>query len=150
MKKIVLLVAAISFVAVSCKKEDASSKVKENTETTTSQNEVESAPKAGFAVAKFDKSEHDFGDMVQGTKGETEFTITNTGTSDLVIVDASASCGCTVPEYPKTPIKPGASEKIKVVFSANSVGLQNKTVTIKANTENASELLNIKANVIAK
>ncbi len=157
MKKLVLVAVAASFAFVSCKKEDASSRIKEGETTTTQTTQNTTAPaegqtatttpQGGFAVAKFDKMEHDFGNLKKGSKGETEFTITNTGTSDLVIVDAHASCGCTVPEYPKTPIKPGASEKIKVAFSANSPGLQNKTVTIKANTENGQELLKIKANV---
>lgn len=140
MRKLVFFAATLSLAVVSCKKEDASSKIENSAAT-------ENAETKGFAVAKFDKTEHNFGDLKKGQKATTEFTITNTGTSDLVIVDAHASCGCTVPEYPKTPIKPGESAPIEVVFSANSVGMQNKTVTIKANTENTNELLTIKANV---
>ena len=63
-------------------------------------------------VMTFDRTIHDFGTIQEGERVETLFTFTNTGKSDLVIVDARGSCGCTVPEYPKnTPIAPGAKDK---------------------------------------
>jgi len=76
---------------------------------------------------------------------EHTFNFTNTGASNLIITDASASCGCTVPSYPETPIYSGASGSITVKFnSANKSGEQNKTITISANTENGTERLKIK------
>lgn len=166
MKKITLLAFAVALTVVSCKKEDASSRIQdENVKTAEAPNgQTENTPVAdpnaantpstdatvsqdGAPVATFDKTVHDFGNLKKGTKGETEFTVKNTGNVDLVIIDAKASCGCTVPEYPKTPIKPGQSEKIKVVFSANSPGTQSKTVTLTTNTQAKQELLTIKANV---
>ncbi len=152
MKKVLFGALALSLAFVSCKKENASEKIDETAAQATEH--VNNAVPAnvdttitGDAVAKFDKTEHDFGDLKKGSLGETEFTVTNEGKSDLVITEAKASCGCTVPEYPKAPIKPGESAKIKVVFNANSVGVQNKTVTVKANTQTGQELLRIKANV---
>lgn len=102
-------------------------------------------------VMTFDKSIHDFGTIQEGERVETIFTFTNTGKSDLVIVDARGSCGCTVPEYPKnTPIAPGASGKIRVSFdSSNKPNLQQKTVTISANTDSGRETIRIKAMVQA-
>lgn len=85
--------------------------------------------------------------MKKGDKAEVEFEIRNEGNVDLVIIDAKASCGCTVPEKPSEPIKPGASAKMKVVFSATSAGLQSKNVTLTTNTEAGSEILTVKANV---
>jgi|TARA_B110000285_G_C15131313_1_gene623783 hypothetical protein len=97
----------------------------------------------------FDKTEHDFGTINEGEKVITEFNFTNTGTEDLIIVDARGSCGCTVPEYPKnTPIAPGASGKIMVSFdSSNKPGIQQKSVTLSANTSSGREMLRIKSNV---
>lgn len=153
-----MAIASVAFV--SCKKsEDASSKI--NTDNVAAQNEMtvgatSETPEAvnaattsqeGTPVATFKAAEHDFGKVKKGSKNETVFTVTNTGDADLVIINASASCGCTVPEYQKTPIKPGQSSDIKVVFSANSVGAQSKTVTLTTNTANSSELLTVKANV---
>lgn len=102
-------------------------------------------------VMTFDKTIHDFGNIQEGERVETIFTFTNTGKSDLVIVDARGSCGCTVPEYPKnTPIAPGATGSIRVSFdSSNKPNLQQKTVTISANTDSGRETIRIKAMVQA-
>ncbi len=102
-------------------------------------------------VMTFDKTIHDFGTIQEGERVETLFTFTNTGKSDLVISDARGSCGCTVPEYPKnTAIAPGATGKIRVSFdSSNKPNLQQKTVTISANTDSGRETIRIKAMVQA-
>ena len=77
---------------------------------------------------------------------------TNVGKSNLIISDASGSCGCTVPDYPKnTPIKPGESGKIVVKFdSSNRPGMQRKAVTLITNTSKGKHILNIKSIVIPK
>ena len=87
----------------------------------------------------------------EGERVETIFTFTNTGKADLIIQDARGSCGCTVPEYPKNvPIAPGDSGKIRVSFdSSNKPNLQQKTVTITANTDSGRETIRIKAMVTA-
>ena len=99
----------------------------------------------------FDKTVHDFGNIQEGQRVETLFTFTNTGKSDLVISDARGSCGCTVPEYPKnTPIAPGATGQIRVSFdSSNKPNMQQKTVTISANTDTGRETIQIRAMVQA-
>ena len=102
-------------------------------------------------IMSFDKTLHDFGTIQEGETVETTFTFTNSGKSDLIIVDARGSCGCTVPEYPKnTPIPPGESGKIRVSFdSSNKPNMQQKTVTISANTDSGRETIRIKALVQA-
>lgn len=102
-------------------------------------------------VMTFDKTIHDFGTIQEGERVETLFTFTNTGKSDLVISDARGSCGCTVPEYPKnTAIAPGGTGQIRVSFdSSNKPNLQQKTVTISANTDSGRETIRIKAMVQA-
>lgn len=111
----------------------------------------------GFAQAQvagakieFDKLEHDYGTIDQGANGTTEFRFTNTGTEPLIISNAKGSCGCTVPEWPKEPIAPGASAAIKVKYDTKRVGPISKTVTITSNAvENATALLKIKGTVNA-
>ncbi|WP_196884879.1 DUF1573 domain-containing protein [Aureivirga sp. CE67] len=100
-------------------------------------------------VIKFEKTEHDFGDIKEGDKVETEFKFTNTGKSDLIISNAKGSCGCTVPDYPKgKAIKPGEEGVIKVLFNSNGKpNRQTKTVTLTTNTAKGKELIKIKANV---
>lgn len=99
------------------------------------------------AVA-FEELEHDFGVIDQNSTNPKIFTFTNTGDEPLIISDAKGSCGCTVPDYPRQPIQPGETGEINVVYKPGSqVNQQTKTVTITANTEPATTVLRIKANV---
>jgi len=86
-------------------------------------------------VMKFEKDIRDFGKIKTGDKVSADFKFTNTGKSPLIITDGTASCGCTRPEWPKTPIKPGDKGIIHVTFSSiGKLGLQDKLITITANT----------------
>ena len=97
---------------------------------------------------KFAEVNHNFGKIQQDTKNTKIFTFTNTGSEPLIIENAVGSCGCTVPKFPKEPIKPGATGKIEVVYSpGKQEGAQTKTVTITANTNPISTTLNISAEV---
>jgi hypothetical protein len=97
---------------------------------------------------EFDKLEHDFGMIEANAKVETEFIVKNVGEVDLLISNATATCGCTVPDYPKQPLKPGESAPIKVTFDpSGKSGIQSKTVTLTTNTENGTETFTIKADV---
>jgi hypothetical protein len=99
----------------------------------------------------FTSNEYNFGDIVQGEVVEHEFEFTNSGSNDLIIGSAKPSCGCTVPDYPKKPLRPGEKGKIKVKFdSANKIGPQNKTVEISANTQPNVHTLYIKGNILGE
>lgn len=83
----------------------------------------------------FEKPLHNFGTINQGDKVTHDFVFKNTGKSPLIIIDAKASCGCTVPSIPDTPIAPGEKGSIKVVFdSKGKFDKQSKTIRISANT----------------
>ncbi len=143
-----LIAFMVSFLLTSCET-DPSKKIKEqNVELT-----KERLKNTGdFPVIEFDKNNHDFGEIQEGEIAETEFRFTNVGKSDLIISDASGSCGCTVPDYPKnSPIKPGESGKIIVKFDSNNrPGMQRKAVTLITNTSKGKQILNIKSIVIPK
>jgi hypothetical protein len=144
MKLIPVIAISTLFLVASCK-ENASSKITEADMKVA--NEV-SATSGKLPVLEFDKTVHDFGNINEGEKVTTEFILKNTGEADLVIVSAVGSCGCTVPEPPKEPIKPGESAPIKVTFdSTGKPGQQEKTVTITSNTANGKETCKIMANV---
>lgn len=100
-------------------------------------------------VIKFDMAEHDFGKIIAGEKVTFNFRFKNTGNADLLITKVSASCGCTAPSYPTTPIAPGKEGVIGVAFnSENRNGFQNKTVTVLTNTVPNTTTLRIKAQVM--
>lgn len=99
-------------------------------------------------VFAFDTDNHEFGVIEQGEKVSYAFKFKNSGNAPLVISSASASCGCTVPEYTKTPIAPGEEGFINVTFdSAGKSGMTSKTVTIIANTIPNTKVLTISADI---
>ena len=80
------------------------------------------------------ESNVDLGTIKYGEKAVTTVKIKNTGTKDLIISKADASCGCTVPSWPKTPIKPGESADMTVEYKTTTTpGAFSKTVTINSN-----------------
>tara|TARA_R110002050_G_scaffold80768_1_gene172716 strand:- start:24040 stop:24585 length:546 start_codon:yes stop_codon:yes gene_type:complete len=96
----------------------------------------------------FEEMSHDFGNIDQDSENKYTFKFTNTGDKPLIIETATGSCGCTIPEFPREPIAPGATSEIKVVYKpGKQKGLQNKTVTVIANTQPKDTRLNITANV---
>ena len=143
-----IIAFAISFSITSCDS-DPSKKIKEENVKST-KDRLDNA--TDFPEIKFEKLNHDFGEIQEGVLAETVFTFTNVGNSDLIISNASGSCGCTVPDYPKdTPIKPGEGGSINVKFdSSNRPGLQRKAVTLITNTAKGKQILNIKSIVIPK
>ena len=84
---------------------------------------------------EFKQLKHDFGTIEEdGGPVSCEFSYTNTGSAPLLIINATASCGCTRPEYPKKPVAAGKSEKIKVTYLPKGrPGEFNKTITIRTN-----------------
>lgn len=99
----------------------------------------------------FQKTMWDFGTITEGERVEHTFKFVNDGKSDLVVSSATASCGCTIPEWPKEPIAPGEEGEIKVEF--NSTGksdMVTKDITILANTNPVKTILQIKVFVEKK
>ncbi len=132
MKKLFLAVIAASMLMAACNS---------NSSTTASNNTVATADKP---IMKFEKETHDFGKIKQGDIVNYEFKFTNTGKSPLIITGAQASCGCTTPEWPKEPIKPGENGSIKVTFnSKGKMGLQDKQILVTANTNPAQNIVHL-------
>lgn len=97
----------------------------------------------------FKTLDHNYGEIVLNSDGAYEFSFTNTGDEPLILSKPRSSCGCTVPAWPKEPILPGETNKIKVTYNTNRQGSFNKTVTIYSNAKNkAAVVLRIKGKVI--
>ncbi|MCH7413308.1 DUF1573 domain-containing protein [Belliella sp. R4-6] len=100
---------------------------------------------------KFEDVEFDFGTIAEGKTVDHVFNFVNEGQAPLVISNVTASCGCTTPDYSKTPVKPGESGFIKVSFnSTGKPGTQAPTVSIQANTSPSVNRLRLKGNVTPK
>ena len=105
----------------------------------------------GMPSFNFKKEEHDFGILIDGEKVTYSFLFTNSGDAPLIISNAKGSCGCTVPNYPKEPIAPGATASIDVTFdSKGRTGKQSKVVTLTANTNPNRKVIRINSEVITE
>jgi len=143
MKKLFLALTAAS-ILMACNQSAQNQSTKDSTATTAAVN-------ANAPVMKFEFDSHDFGKVKSGDKVTYDFKFTNTGKSPLIISEAHASCGCTVPEWPKEPIQPGQGGKIKVTFdSSNKSGLMDKQVTVSANTNPPQNVVHLVGEVLAK
>lgn len=102
---------------------------------------------ASSTTMSFDKLDHDFGTIKEGSTNKVLFKVTNTGKRPLVISDVSASCGCTTPKKPEYPIAPGKSDVIEVVFLPTPLQAkeQTKKITVQANTDPSMIVLTIHA-----
>jgi Protein of unknown function (DUF1573) len=101
-------------------------------------------------VIKMNTEKHDFGKIKQGVPVTYFFEITNISDQPIVIENATASCGCTVPEKPEKPIPPGKSDKLKVVYNAAAVGPINKDVYIKIAGIEQTKIIHITGEVVAQ
>lgn len=102
-------------------------------------------------VISFEESSKDFGEITQGDKVEHVFKFENTGKSPLIISNVAATCGCTVPSWPKDPIAPGGKGEIKVSFnSAGKMGKQNSVVRIYSNATEPIEKVSMISTVLPK
>ena len=107
------------------------------------------AAKVDGAGMIFENETIDYGTIPHNADGKREFVFTNNGTKPLIITNATGSCGCTVPTYPKEPIAPGAKAVIGVKYATDRVGAFTKTVTLTSNAEGqASKVLTIKGTVL--
>jgi hypothetical protein len=102
----------------------------------------------GAAISIIGNETINFGEIIQGKDKNIEFIIQNTGTGNLIITNAKASCGCTKLEYPKEIIKPGNKERIKVTFNSNKIGEQKKKITLTTNATPSIKILIIEGMVL--
>lgn len=107
---------------------------------------AESDDLADLPVIHFEKTTHDFGELMEGERVSYIFKFTNKGKEDLIISDVSTSCGCTVASFPKDPLKPGEEGKLEVVFdSKGERGYQSKSITVLTNSQPNKSILFVQA-----
>lgn len=151
--------ATLSLWFVACEKNANEAKSDANLNSTSSVNSTEQNPKNSQkeekkdipkAVIKFETETYNFGTINQGEQVTYTYKFKNEGKNPLIIESAKASCGCTVPTYPKEPIPPGGTGEIIAQYNGSGSGDVTKTITITANTEPSTTVLSIKGFVRPK
>ncbi|MDN4166162.1 DUF1573 domain-containing protein [Cytophagales bacterium LB-30] len=112
------------------------------------QAEVPSHGAEAFALASWESTTIDLGSIKKDVPAKVEFSFTNEGSVPLIITEAKGSCGCTVANYPKEAIAPGASGTITATYDAKKEGAFSKTVTVTANTKEGKTVLMLKGEVV--
>lgn len=138
-----LALVAIATLSLSACKNKAADKVDESKKEIAEQRDAKAEE---FPVMKFEEEMHDFGTVEEGEVVEHTFAFTNTGNAPLIVSDAVASCGCTVPTWTEGAIAPGEKGEMLVKFNTRGKpNQQMKAVRIVANTESGRETIRIKA-----
>ncbi len=113
--------------------------------------EPEVKPDGPSPVIVFETTDHDFGTITEGQKVSYTYKFKNSGDAPLIIQEAKGSCGCTASDWTKAPIPPGGTGYVKAEFDSNGKpNVQNKTVTVTANTWPKLTTLKFKAMVTPK
>jgi hypothetical protein len=143
-----LAIVAIATLSLTACKNEASEKVDQPKKEIA---EDRDSKQQSFPVMEFEEKEFDFGTVDEGEVVEHTFVFTNTGDAPLIVSNATASCGCTVPTWTKEAVAPGDNGEMLVKF--NTSGKQNQQmaqVRITGNTASGKETLRIKAFVNPK
>ena len=97
-------------------------------------------------ILTFDKTEHDFGTILQGERVTYTFHFTNTGNMPLIVSNVKTSCGCTIGDFSRAPVEPGKQGTIKATYdSKGHNGMQTRTLTVVSNTIPNQTVLRLKA-----
>src|SRR6185436_14444326 len=166
MKAKLILLMIVATLATACKDKEAEKKIaalearlselegKKNTPalSQTPQPSVPDVkPEGPLPVMQFETTDHDFGTIKEGEKVIYTYKFKNTGDAPLIVQEAKGSCGCTASDWSKAPIPVGGEGYVKAEFDSNGKpNIQNKTVTVTANTWPKQTVLKFKAIVIPK
>jgi len=149
MKKLYFVFVLVMGIALTSCQNDNGGKSAISTDVVKNDKSADGSTEQPMPKFAFVETVHNFGKVIRGEKVSYSFKFKNVGDADLLITKVSTSCGCTVGHYPKEPVKPGKEATINVVFdSTHKKGMQNKSITILANTQPNRTVLRIKANVV--
>jgi hypothetical protein len=166
MKAKLILLIVVTVLATACKDKEAEKKIaalearvadlegKRNTPALSQSPQPvqpEVKPEGPLPVIQFETTDHDFGTITEGQKVTYTYKFKNTGDAPLIVQEAKGSCGCTASDWTKAPIPVGGEGYVKAEFDSNGKpNIQNKTVTVTANTWPKQTVLKFKAMVTPK
>lgn len=98
---------------------------------------------------KFNEESHDFGKIPQGKPVTTQFVFTNIGEEPLILTNVQPTCGCTIADYTKTPVKKGDKGIITITYNAAATAPFSKGIVVTSNAKTPQKTLIIKGEVVA-
>lgn len=107
------------------------------------------AVSAKTASVTWKSQQINIGEVPQGKPVTFEFEFTNGGKEPVLITDVKASCGCTTPDYSKSPVKKGEKGMVKAVYNAAAVGAFSKNITVTTSADPNPIVLTISGTVLA-
>ena len=146
----VFVLVVFSFLVISCNsKQDKTIYTVNDINNPVSADATRNKEIENLPVITFEKNVHDFGKVLQGERLSYTFKFTNTGKSNLIIENTTASCGCTTTIPPKAPIRPGETGEIRVAFdSKTKEGKVSNAVAVMANTNPVYTIIKVEAEVV--
>lgn len=145
----ILFIGFIVVICLSCANKSVDNKPIDISTSTINEATTTGISASNLPIIKFEKELHDFGRIYQSEKVSYTFKFKNIGLADLIIKDAKATCGCTVPEFSKEPIPSGGEGEIEVTFDSNNrVGRQVKTITVWTNCQPDQNKLEIVTEIV--
>jgi Protein of unknown function (DUF1573) len=147
MKKAIFAILLLSVFTVACNPNGGNKTTDIVTNPATASNES-GKENQKISEIKWLGSAYEFGVVTDGEKVKHDFKFVNVGDAPLIIAGAQASCGCTIPEWPREPIAPGDTGVINVEFNSKGrVGTVQKQITVTANTNPSISELALKGEV---
>jgi hypothetical protein len=144
---ILLCTIALTALMFSCENKNTTDKAKPDATDTVKE---ETVP-IEYTSIKFEDTLYNFGKIREGEKVEHTFRFSNAGEHPLLVRNANASCGCTIPEWTKHPVLPGKDGVITVTYnSTGRSGIIHKTISVLANTRPEETVLTIEVEVLPK
>ena len=99
-------------------------------------------------IFEFEQETIDYGTIEQNSDGNRKFVFKNVGNAPIVISKVKSSCGCTVPTKPEAPVLPNETAEISIKYATSRLGIFNKSITIRSNTNEPFKVIKIKGKVI--
>lgn len=96
----------------------------------------------------FAETNHDYGDILLDSDGTYYFKFKNIGDEPLIINRVRSTCGCTIPEWPRTPIEPGKTDQIAVKYNTALPGSFMKSIVVYSSASNSPIKLIVKGKVV--
>jgi hypothetical protein len=86
-------------------------------------------------------TQHDFGSLPLGRTVSHSFLFENAASVPILLQTVRTECGCTVADWPETPIAPGERGEVLIEFHADRSGYFRKKIKVYFDRQRRAEVL---------